>query len=734
MASTNTHSWKFVRIGGVDQVVFRNAADIANIANLDQKLWMALAMPTRGVEFDAKTADLIDADKDGRIRPPEVLAAVKWAESAFNDLGDLMRGGDSVQLSAIKDPNILAGAKRILASLNKPNEQVISLADVSDTVKILAETKFNGDGVVIAESSDDAAIKKAIEDIIASLGAVTDRSGKPGLNQAKLDQFFVEAQTLSDWAAKGEADKSLTPLGFDGTAAASGAIKAVKAKVDDFFARCRLAAFDPRALAAVNRSEVEYLAVAAKDMSITAQEVAGFPLAKIEANAALPLSGAVNPAWAGALAALNSAAVTPLLGAGKTSLTEADWAAVQSKVGPFDVWTGGKPATATEKLGLPRLRELIKSGAKDKIAALIKQDAALESEFAQMVSVEKLVRFQKDFYELLTNFVNFADFYGKTGAVFQAGTLYLDNRSCNLCIDVTDPGKHAALAGLAGAYLAYCDCTRPGGQKRTIVAVFSNGDSENLMTNRNGVFYDRKGNDWDATITKIIDNPISIRQAFWSPYKKLIRMIEEQAAKRAAAADAQSTAAMQATADSTVNADKKAPEPKKIDTGTLAAIGLVLTTLLGALGTIFSKILGLAWWQIPLALAAIILAISLPSMAVAWLKLRKRNLGPILDANGWAINNAAKMNIPFGASLTDIPKLPPGTDYSYEDPYAEKQRPWKLYIAIVAVLVLGWCWYVGKLDKNLPPKLKSTSVIGTNAPAWTPPTNSVPSTATPAAQ
>ena len=194
-----------------------------------------------------------------------------------------------------------------------------------------------------------------------------------------------------------------------------------------------------------------------------------------------------------------------------------------------------------------------------------------------MVAVEKLVRFQKDLYELLTNFVNFADFYGKTGAVFQAGTLYLDNRSCNLCIDVTEPGKHAALAGLAGAYLAYCDCTRPGGVKRNIVAVFSDGDSDNLMVGRNGVFYDRKGVDWDATITKVIANPISIREAFWLPYKKMVRMIEEMAAKRAAAAEAASDAKMASAATAVSTADKAQPaEPKKIDVGTVAAVGVAV--------------------------------------------------------------------------------------------------------------------------------------------------------------
>lgn len=729
MANNTSHSWKFVRIGGVDQVVFRSGSDVVGVGELDQKLWMALAMPTRGVEFDAKTADLVDTDKDGRIRPPEVIAAVKWLEGALKDPGDVLRGGDSVPLTAIKDANLLAGAKRILANLNKVDASAISLADVSDTVKILAETKFNGDGVVIAEAADDAAVKQAIEDIIAAVGPVTDRSGKPGVNQARLDQFFAEAQTLSGWAAKGEADKSLTPLGLEGTVAASAAIKVVKAKVDDYFARCRLAAFDARALAALNRSETEYLTLAAQDLSITAQEVAGFPLAKIEANASLPLAGAVNPAWAGALAALAGAAVAPLLGTGKTSLTEADWSAVQAKVAAYDAWTASKPATAVEKLGLPRLRELLQSGVKEKIVALIKQDAALEGEFNQMSGVEKLVRFQKDLGRLLCNFVNFADFYGKRWAVFQAGTLFLDTRACNLCIDVTEPGKHAALAGLAGCYLAYCDCTRPGSAKRQIVAVFTDGDSDNLIVGRNGVFYDRKGQDWDATIAKIISNPISIREAFWLPYKKLVRMIEELAAKRAAAAEAEADKKLAGAAAAVSTADKTKPaEPKKVDVGTVAALGVAITGAISALTLILGYVLGLKWWQYPLALIGVMLVISGPSMIIAWLKLRKRNLGPILDANGWAINNRARMNIPFGRSLTDMPELPAGSERSLEDPFAEKKQPWKLYFVLLVIVVLGLCWWRGKLDGFLSVKLKSTTVLGTNAPAYVAPplTNSVP--------
>jgi hypothetical protein len=225
------------------------------------------------------------------------------------------------------------------------------------------------------------------------------------------------------------------------------------------------------------------------------------------------------------------------------------------------------------------------------------------------------------------------------------------------------------------------------GEKLSIVAIFSQGDNDNLMVGRNGIFYDRKGRDFDATIAKILSSPISVRQAFFSPYKKLVRMVEENAAKRAAAA-ANANASLQTAATSAAGA-APAATPNKIDTGTLAAIGLVLTTLLGALGGIFGKILGLQWWQIPLAFLAILLAISMPSVIIAWLKLRKRNLGPILDANGWAVNARAKMNIPFGTSLTGIATLPPGSQRDLVDPFAEKKSPWPKIIVVLVILVLA---------------------------------------------
>ena len=51
----------------------------------------------------------------------------------------------------------------------------------------------------------------------------------------------------------------------------------------------------------------------------------------------------------------------------------------------------------------------------------------------------------------------------------------------------------------------------------------------------------------------------------------------------------------------------------------------------------------LPFWQVCLAFAGLLLLISGPSMIIAYMKLRKRNLGPILDANGWAVNARANV-------------------------------------------------------------------------------------------
>src|SRR5215467_5161594 len=113
-ATTINHRWRFFRAGGFDQVKLESGADLAHLDQLDQKLWVALACPTRGIEFDTRTLDLIDSDKDGRIRPPELLAVTRWACRSLRNPDDLLRGSPSLSLEAINDAT--PEGKQLLAS------------------------------------------------------------------------------------------------------------------------------------------------------------------------------------------------------------------------------------------------------------------------------------------------------------------------------------------------------------------------------------------------------------------------------------------------------------------------------------------------------------------------------------------------------------------------------------------------------------------------------------------
>ena len=703
------HTWKFFRAGGFDQVQLDHGADLLALNQLDQKLWVALSCPTRGIEFDNRTLDMIDADGDGQVRANEVLAAINWAGALLKNSELLVNGVDSLALADIADDSeegkqVLASALHILKNVGKPHATAISLADMADVEKFLAGLQFNGDGVVCAKQIADAALSATVNDIAKTTGWLADMSGENGINQEIADKFFADATAYVAWYAQGDVDAEILVLGAD-TRAAADALWAVREKVDDYFTRCHLASYDARAASPLSRSVDDYQQLAAKLLSELNEDMAGFPLATIAADKPMPLIAGINPAWHAKVKALRVQVVQPLLG-DKKSITAADWMALCAKFAAYDAWQIAKPASPAGELGIGRLREMLSSDHQARINALIAQDKAVESQIKSIRSVERLIRYQRDLFRLVNNFVSFREFYsGKQKAIFQLGTLYLDGRSCELCIKVEDVNAHAAYANTSGVCLAYCELVRnSGAEKMNIAAAFTAGDSDFLIVGRHGVFYDRKGQDWNATIVRIADHPISIRQAFWSPYKKVSRIISEQlqkfAASKANAVQEKMVKAVVESGSSAMAATPNTPPKPSFDVakfaGIFAAIGLAIGAIGGILASIVSGIFSLKLWQVPLAVAGLMLAVSLPSMLLAWFKLKRRNLGPILDGCGWAINARVHINIPFGTSLTALSNLPPGAHRSLADPYAEKKPVWPYILAIILMLgVAMWAWHLG---------------------------------------
>ena len=704
------YKWEFSNVGGCPRVNISTGEDIAHLSELDPKMWTVLSCPVKGLEISEKSLGYIDVDGDGKIRVSDVVATSQWLTGVLKDKDLILAGSDSIDIEQINQENesgrkLYASAKQVIANLGKEGS-VVTLADLTDIAAVFAKTSFNGDSIITEASADDADQKAAIAAAVKTVGGVKDRSGVDGVDAAKIDAFYTALAAYTAWnAAAVEA-----PFGAD-TDAAIDAYNALDAKVKDFFVRSKLAAFSPDSTASLDVQTAQISAISAENLTAKTEEIAAYPLARVTGKAEIDLSEPVNPAWAAQFNKIKSIALKD-----KKVLTEEDWNAVGAQFAAYTAWKGAKAGAEVESLGLDAIQGFLAQDNKAALLELVAKDATLSEEANNIALVDKFLHLMRDFYRLLRNFVTLSDFYDKdktTLAIFQSGILIVDQRACHFCMKVADMAKHNASAASSGMYLLYCDCTsKAKAGVLQIVAALTVGEVGDLFVGKNALYYDNDGHEWDAVITKIVDNPISIGQGFWSPYRRMSKTVEDLISKKAAEKDAKMMADANAkinSAPAVVAASAEAKDAAK-DTaakppfdiakfaGIFAAIGMAVGMIGTALASLFEGLGGLKWWELIMVFVGILLMISGPAMVLAWLKLRRRNITPLLNANGWAINASSKISIPFGESLTDIAKFP---KMKLKDPFAKTGlAPWKKWCISIVVLALVFAglWMFNILD------------------------------------
>lgn len=659
------YDWKYCSIGGVTRVSIDTGEDIAHLGELDEKMWTVLSCPVKGLEFPERTLALMDSDGDGRIRVQEVVSAAQWLCRVLVDANLLRKGAAELPLSDI-------------------NIEDADGKELRDMAKHILDTLDKKGGTLTIDDLD--AYRK-----------------------------IVDERIHADFESRGPVAVEL-PYG-EHSDALLAAVEALRDKINDHFLRCRLVRYDEGSAAVLDMSVERLGSISQNNLAVCGDELATYPLARADKEAVLHLDGSINPVWQAAVDALRKA----LADAKEESatLTENQWNTLCERL---SVYAKSK-AEATEQ----HQKEL---------------DEALAAELAVSTPIEKLLHLYRDFYRLLHNFVIMSDFYSTDyKAIFQAGKLYVDQRCCELCLRVADMSKHAdTMAGLSGMYLIYCTCTsKVKNATMDVVAVLTDGDVDDLRVGKNALFYDRDGLDWDATIIKIVDNPISIRQAFWSPYRKFGNWVSEKITKSASEKESKQFEEMTSKADTaTTNlavkveggeAENKVNDKKAqmFDIAKFAGIFAAIGLALGAIGGVLVSVGGFVgdrWYNIILLIAAVVIIISGPSMFLAWLKLRKRNLGPVLNANGWAINSKILVNVRFGATLTGLAQYP---KLVLDDPFAEKKTPaWKKWLwGIIAVAVVVFAilfftkslpWQKEAVDSEEDQAVEAVEEVVTDAP------------------
>lgn len=716
----------FNPLGGIPQLQLDTAEEIGRIGDLDRARWAATSVPCDQLFTDPGFLTFLDADKNGRVRVDEVLAARGWLWERLSGRDGVTQRSDTLRLADLDTSNADAKklhslAGRLLTKLGSASRDAITLEQVRGFEASYAKTFPNGDGVVAASQVTDEGVVALINDVVAGTGGSIDLGGESGATAAHLDAWRDSAQALLAWRGQIEGDGAKTVLAYgDATADVAGVITALSPKVAQFFAQCALVGAETGAQARLTATPEELAALDVRDPAAIERWLDQAPLGPVNPSGTLDLNGMLNPRYRAQLDRVAAEIGPKALGQTDRlqTLTVESWAAIVASVAPYIAWQGAKPATIAEDTAAERLAIAIDSPAATRLRELCAEDLGVADELQEFHNLEKVLLFQRWFLEFCNNFVSFQQLFSPDErSLFEAGTLVLDGRKLTLCTNVVDAGAHKALASKSKMFIAYADITRKDAagadQKGKIAAAVTAGDQGGIDVGKRGVFYDRHNGEWDALITDIVVQPISVWEAMIAPITRLRDFVSKRVAdmvgSKAAALEESTT---KTAGEAAVLPPAPAPAPAAPSApgaagGNMQAMLLGGSVALAAIGSTLAYVVQTITAINPLDLIAglgsLVAGLMAVSGIIGWFRLRQRDLSTLLEASGWALNGRMKLTFALGAQFTEEPKLPQGSVLRLT---AEQKRTYVVIFLLVAALVFIGYWFAThpELIEMLKPK------------------------------
>jgi len=685
----------FRRYGRGRHLLIDSPEDLRAAGDLDEGRWVATSAPLGSINCDETFLKLLDADGNGRVTAGEVKSAIGWVLGVLSDHFPINERSDTLRLTAIdtetqKGREIHQIARKILTRTARGESDALTLGEVRSVKAEVAGSPVSEAGVVLPEAARDEEIKRFIADLVTAMGGTEHPAGKRGIALADLERFIEDAEAILQWDQAGKlppgADKTETlPFG-DKTPEAWSALSAVRGKIDQYFAQCEAAALDERFVQRMGWTESELGEVDFDDPRAIEHVLKTAPLAKARADRVLELDAPVNPYYAKALEEFRQKVLTGVLGEGLSVLNSAQWSEVKSAFAGHENWVKSRPDTPVWKLGEETLRTYLDERYAREVRNLIAQGSRGDLELKDIADVEKLVLFQMYLLDFANNFISFPHLYDPSRrAMFEMGTLVMDGRRFNLAVKVDGRPAHIEMSRTSNMYVMYVEINGPDQENRYEVAIpVTSGDKGNLCVGKRGVFYDVNGGECDARIVEIIENPISIREAMISPFKRLGRALTGKIESITAGAEKK----LDASAAEAVSraAPAQSGQPARgvgglAAGGMLMGAGVALAALGSAVAYVAKTLADAGWFPIIIAVLGAIAMVALPASIVAFLKLRRRDLSALLEGSGWAINARMRLTRAQRRSFTQHPPYPPGARGVY--------RPMRFVVALVILILLA---------------------------------------------
>ncbi len=690
----------FKQYGKTFQLRIETADDLEAILKLDPSHWVATSAPTDVFRVDPKFVAMLDPDESSRIHTDEMRRAIRWLLDVLNDRSKLSERTNHVPLAAINQgspagEDVYKSAAYVLKTLQTEDDSAISLKLVRRFQSKLKEQPLNGDGVLVPAAATDEETAQLIRDVIATVGGQPDAGGEIGITGKLLKTFRDEVAACIAWRAEGvAADASggvaVRPFG-DHTDQMHNVLQVHAGLVDHFYDLCRAVRFDPRTADRVRcpQATLDTLDLSSPDDVTRCLE--GSPLASPNIDSVLPLVvDALNPLYAKWVEQLKTQVLVPVLGDVGDVLHVEQWNRVKAALKPYTDYVAGQKGAKVAVLSDEQLEHYQSTPAYDAVQKLVEKDKAVSEMLKGINEVERLLLYHQHLLRFANNFVSFGELYHPPiRAMFEEGSALLDGRWFDLALRVNNVAAHSAIAKASNIFTLYLEVTHKASDSKYTVAVPATAGSKgNLGVGKRGVFFDWMGREYDAVVVKIIDNPISLREALVAPFTRLWAFILGKIEAMSGTLEKQLQKSTDALMESPPKAPAAAPAPSGGIAGGPAGMLVGLSVSAAAIGSAFAFITktfaGLSSGQLMAGVFGAALVVAVPVSLIAILKLRRQDLSALLEGCGWAINARMRFDNVQRRSFTRRPAYP-------LDATGTPQRSWARQ-AVIAALVLVVVW------------------------------------------
>ncbi len=632
---------KFDRFGDSHYLRIDSGEALRQVLALPEARWFASNAPVEGFRAEPTFLKYLEDDGDGRLRPRQIKAAIRWLFTVLERFNDESVGSRSLNLSWIKKDSdqgrqVLAAAETVIRLAGKEGERTVSLNDVDQVRSQVIADGLNRAGYVGMSVQCGGACRQLIDDIVETTDGASD-----AISREQLEAFLDEIKQLGAWEMEldAHADEGWLPFGEE-TEVRYQIYREVYDRLEVFFALCQLSKVSPVAKTQIQGANCEGGQQALSSLDEVNALAASVPITAVNSDAVLKFNGVINPQDAAALRRFRDLVFRPLHGEEANSLKRDYWERIKERFATYEAWRKRIPSARVETVDRDRRRRYLKNAAAvTELKRLFEESEANAQHLENVQLLEKAILFQAHLLAFANNFVSCPDLFAPAGrALFEMGTLILDGREFSFCVRVPDRTRHVRRCQSEDLFIIYADISDfNGNHLYEIAAPVTSGFRGHIQEGQWGVFHDSEGEELNARVSMVLESPISLGEGLLAPLRRFVNAALIRL-------DAISLDAEKGLEDRMLQARERREEPRDPTEAIgrsrsfLTSGGLTIAALAVALAYVASTLARMDLSRLVWAVVGLVVVVVAPLLVATGLRLSRRDLRCLLEGAGWGIN------------------------------------------------------------------------------------------------